>query len=57
MEKFMFRKDQNVDWTSTPNEPFPLSTASHNYDIEWQKDSTNKDTVKIEENKLIKQQN
>ena len=39
MEKFIFKKDNNVDWTSTQNEPFPLSTASHSYDIEHQKDS------------------
>ena len=38
MEKFIFKKDTNVDWTSTQNEPFPLSTVSHSYDIEGQKE-------------------
>ena len=38
MEKFMFRKDNNVDWTSIQNEQFPFSTASHSYDVEWQKE-------------------
>ena len=35
MEMFMLRRDKNVDWTSTPNEPFPLSTASHSFHQEW----------------------
>lgn len=35
MEKFMFRKDNNVDWTSIQNEPFPFSTASHSFHSEW----------------------
>ena len=35
MEKFMFRKDSNIDWTSTQNEPFPLSTASHSFHQEY----------------------
>ena len=39
MEKFIFKKDTNVDWTSTQNEPFPLSTVSHSYDIEGQKEA------------------
>lgn len=35
MEKFMLRRDKNVDWTSTPNEPFPFTTASHSFHQEW----------------------
>lgn len=37
MEKFMFRNDNNVDWTSTKNEPFPFTTASHSFHQDWQK--------------------
>lgn len=57
MLPFILRKHIDDDWTTTKNEPFPLSTASHSFHQDWQKDSINKDTVKIEENKLIKQQN
>ena len=35
MEKFMFNKDKNADWTSTHDEPFPLSTASHSFHQNW----------------------
>lgn len=35
MGKFMFNKDKTVDWTSTQNEPFPLSTASHSFHNDW----------------------
>ena len=38
MEKFMFNKDKNVDWTNTQNEQFPLSTASHSYNSERQRE-------------------
>ena len=35
MEKFMFNKDKDVDWTNTQNEPFPLSTAPHSFHSDW----------------------
>lgn len=38
--KFEFRK--NADWTSTKNELFPFTTASHSYHQDWQKCTTDK---------------
>ena len=35
MQKFIFNKGKNVDWTNTQNEPFPLSTASHSFHSDW----------------------
>lgn len=32
------RKDAGVQWTSTQNEPFPFTTASHSFHEDWRKD-------------------
>lgn len=44
MEKFIFRKDTDVDWTSTVNEPFPFTTASHSFHQDWSKDEKQAET-------------
>lgn len=31
--KIKLKQDNNTDWTSTKNEPFPLSTAPHSWNI------------------------
>lgn len=33
--KIKHRDDINADWTRTKNEPFPFTTASHNFHSEW----------------------
>ena len=40
MQKFIFNKDKNVDWTNTQNEPFPLSTASDSFHQEYKIEGT-----------------
>ena len=37
MTTIKYRKDNAVDWTSTKNEPFPFTTASHSFHQDWQK--------------------
>ncbi len=36
--KITLRKDKDVDWISTNNEPFPFTTASHSYHENWHTD-------------------
>ena len=33
--KIKHRNDDNIDWSSTKNEPFPFTTAPHSFHQEW----------------------
>ena len=35
MDRIKLRKDDNIQWTSTQNEPFPFTTASHSHHEDW----------------------
>ncbi len=37
MNRIKLRKDDTTQWTSTQNEPFPFTTASHSYHEDWRK--------------------